>query len=443
MSRRIEVIGFVALGALSILATSTTITSRETGAAQRADGPPAMGQPGTGTPAVTPTFDTSGPLPDLAIRGVGVTLDPAQHCPYPPATLGTIVIVRNIGDAPARSFVVDALGTMHRIMGLAAGEERSMWFDHYRDGSAGETDVVVDVGNLVREHREDNNEFHRRVPVPTLPACYPTWTPTPATGTPPPLPDLASGVTYAWVCACLPCPEQEPYGTVCIRNSGAGSTQYIVRSDILFLHVHEQLETAPIEPGAEVCQRIDSVAVEVVADSGDFIAESNENNNRSVGRPPTYTPPPPCRITPTATSTPPTERPDLVIEYLEPHYTDSTRTCDVPFHPVTSVKVANRGVAAAGHFVVRTEPDGALFGELAGLAPGTGSWLPPRPGWPDAVVIDADNEVAESDETNNRAVMTPPPPPTWAPTCSPTPTASRTATPTATPRRAFVPRAER
>jgi hypothetical protein len=140
----------------------------------------------------------------------------------------------------------------------------------------------------------------------------------------------------------------------------------------------------------------------------------------------------------TATTTPATPEPlpDLVIveadsdrvwEWLCPNYG--------PAHHVIDVRVANQGEGQAGHFIVRGE-DGhptPVPWEVSGLAAGEARWLGLREGGASVLAADADNEVAESNETNNVLTREPTPRATFPPLCSPTPLGSLTPTPLGSP----------
>ena len=127
---------------------------------------------------------------------------------------------------------------------------------------------------------------------------------------------------------------------------------------------------------------------------------------------------------PTPTDVSATALPDLLIAHA---YSDRewNGRCwdDGPHPPVINVRVENRGEGPAGHFLVRGE-DGdptPVPWAVDGLSAGESEWLGLRRGDARVLVVDPDNEVAESDEANNRLERMPTYVMTQPPTCSPTP----------------------
>jgi hypothetical protein len=128
-------------------------------------------------PTATAT-PTRVPQPDLIITDMVMTLETGGACDYPSTALGLRVWFANIGDAPARPFVVEANGAQQTVAeGLDAGATGGLWFSDYQ--YAQENTVIVDATHLINESNETNNRRSEHVPVPTLP---PTCTPT--SGTP-------------------------------------------------------------------------------------------------------------------------------------------------------------------------------------------------------------------------------------------------------------------
>jgi endonuclease I len=125
--------------------------------------------------------------------------------------------------------------------------------------------------------------------------------------------------------------------------------------------------------------------------------------------------------------------PDLVITDILSYRSPGFASCwgPGPHDPVTEVQVKNQGNASAGHFMVRTEPLRDLVWEVSSLTAGEERWLELRPGWASAVIADADNEVVESNEANNRRDIEPTPNETEPPPCTatPSPTAADTVLP--------------
>jgi len=82
----------------------------------------------------------------------------------------------------------------------------------------------------------------------------------------------------------------------------------------------------------------------------------------------------------------------------------------------TDGRVLNDGDAGAGAFIVRSSS--GLTWTVAGLAPGQQQTLEKRRGMSTDLLADADDQVLERDETNNRYFI---PIPTLPVTCTPTP----------------------
>ena len=96
---------------------------------------------------------------------------------------------------------------------------------------------------------------------------------------------------------------------------------------------------------------------------------------------------------------------------------------DGPHESIIDVQVEDRGEGPAGHFAVLGEEGDPtpLPWEVDGLAAGEKKWLGLRRGGARVLIVDPDNNVAESDETNNRVERRPTYMLTQPPTCSPTP----------------------
>jgi hypothetical protein len=138
----------------------------------------------------------------------------------------------------------------------------------------------------------------------------------------------------------------------------------------------------------------------------------------------------PCaqpQATPTDEEGTPEALPDLVVSD-----TFSDRTWDGPrncwpgneLYSVIDVQVQNRGDAPANHFLVRGEESARtpVTWEVQVLAGGEERWLGLQRGAARVVVVDVDDEVRESDESNNRITRAPTYMMTPPPRCTPTPT---------------------
>jgi hypothetical protein len=132
----------------------------------------------TRTPKSTsaPAGSDGGLLPDLAIKGIKIELETGGSCDYSSTQLGIRLLVENVGDADAGSFVVDVNGVQQVIdTGLAAGKSISLWFQGYRRD--GDNRIMLDSALEIGESDEGNNAVSQRLPIPTLP---PPCTPAPA-----------------------------------------------------------------------------------------------------------------------------------------------------------------------------------------------------------------------------------------------------------------------
>ena len=145
------------------------------------------------------TATPGGPLPDLVVRGMQITLETGGACDFTSTTLGVRVFMENVGEGDAGPFVVEVNGDQQTVAaGLAAGMTDSLWFSGFV--YMGENSATVDVTDAVIEEDETNNTLTQFVAVPTLPlpcTATPTQTITP-TPAPPGFPgdvDCSGGVT--------------------------------------------------------------------------------------------------------------------------------------------------------------------------------------------------------------------------------------------------------
>lgn len=123
-----------------------------------------------------------------------------------------------------------------------------------------------------------------------------------------------------------------------------------------------------------------------------------------------------------------TPLPDLLVSEVFSEL-EWNRRCwdDGPHWSIIDVQIENRGEGHAGHFVVLGE-DGhptPVPWEVDSLPAGEKRWLGLRRGGAQVLIVDPDNDVAESDETNNRVERRPTYMLTQPPTCSPTPEPGR------------------
>jgi len=144
-----------------------------------------------------------------------------------------------------------------------------------------------------------------------------------------------------------------------------------------------------------------------------------------------------AQVTPTSSTGTPEVLPDLVVADTRSDRTWEGRwrgECwkgDV-LYSVVDVRIENRGDAPAGHFLVRGEESmqAPVIWDVSGFAAGEDRWLGEQRGAAHIVVVDADDEIRESDESNNRITRAPTFILTAPPTCTPTPAAWPTPTPT-------------
>ena len=137
-------------------------------------------------------------------------------------------------------------------------------------------------------------------------------------------------------------------------------------------------------------------------------------------------------VTETATRGP---LPDLVITYAYVRMQGYSGGCISAYTPlVTEVGVRNQGAGPAGPFTVRADGYGGppIEWRVEGLAAGAEQRLTREASASGNVVVDVNNEVVESDETNNRGFVAIPTAPALC-TTTPTPTATPTGLPVLAP----------
>jgi len=162
---------------------------------------------------------------------------------------------------------------------------------------------------------------------------------------------------------------------------------------------------------------------------------------------PTHTPTPTNTATHTPTSTPsntptPTttpgqggQLPDLLVEEIRIVEEGEPICQSAPYNlpSVAQVTVRNGGAADAGPFVVElNDTRQTVNGGLAAGAAVVLEFASGFSGGENTATADVDNQIAESDESNN-ALTVSIPVPSPIPTCTPTPTGTATNTPTNTP----------
>lgn len=135
--------------------------------------------PGYPSPCPTSTGEPTDPLPDLVVRGLGITLETGGACDYGSTQLGVMAVIGNAGNAGAGSFVVEVNGARQKVIpGLAVQQTIFLWFPGFV--YHGDNVAFVDAECEIEESNEENNLVVRWLPIPTLPpTCTPSATPTP------------------------------------------------------------------------------------------------------------------------------------------------------------------------------------------------------------------------------------------------------------------------
>ncbi|MEL6525830.1 MAG: CARDB domain-containing protein, partial [Chloroflexota bacterium] len=246
---------------------------------------------------------------------------------------------------------------------------------------------------------------------------------------------------------CAPLPNPSPLRlTAIVRNIGtAPAGAFVVRIGETLVAIDGLL------PGTSQVVSSDyysSAAFTAQVDVNDEIDESNEDNNQAQGYILTFTPPSTCTVTPLPDATTVSDAlPDLTLWHLGIDDINLTTNhvvrCFQAYergHVQRSyiVRLSNQSNTPVGPFIVRVIeadyeipgiPANGSYRLIAPVIPFEGSYYDVN-----VVEIDPDNQIHESDETNNlsgplqqRLLYTPVAP------CTHTPTATRTAFPPHTP----------
>lgn len=303
----------------------------------------------------------------------------------------------------------------------------------------------------------------RRIPQVTLtppPTCtvYPMVTPSP-TPTPTPSgipgpPDLTATITLnIGRCEGRDGALLGPYHyRPCIVNQGGTEARGFV-ARFGEGAAAEDVAVPQLDAGGRLCLAERALVSTVIdIDPDNRVAESDETNNRVPVQIPPELPPPACTPGPSPTATP-TPFPLPNLRGWARWWIDLPEGCiptDRPVPPFYSeVTVQNVGGAAAGPFDTVAEPPGAQRWAFEALPAGASYSRGPGLLTFYRAVIDPDNRVVESDESDNDIYVPVPTMPPYCPTATPTPgdgspTPVRTVTPSLTPsvvpgRRLFVP----
>jgi len=358
--------------------------------------------------------------------------------------------VANDGEVAAGPFRIGPPGwTIHD---LPADADRTV--DHHRVASSFSSEI--DPDNDVPEHSETNNTIHflRATAPPTCTAdatVTPSPTPTPI-GTPGP-PDLTATITLNIGRCDNDGALFGPYHyRPCIVNQGGTEARGFVARFGEGAEA-EDVAVPQLDAGGRLCLAERALVSTVIdIDPDNRVAESDETNNRVPVHIPPELPPPACTPGPAPTATPtPITLPNL--RGWARWWIDLPEGCiptDRPVPPFYSeITVQNVGGAAAGPFDTVAEPPGAQRWAFEALSAGASYSRGPSLLTFYRAVIDPDNRVVESDESDNDIYVPVPTMPPYCPTATQTPgdgspTPVRTVTPSLTPsvvpgRRLFVP----
>lgn len=385
-----------------------------------------------------------------------------------------IIKVENGGGTAAGPFLVQDKEMEWLVRGLGPGEALDIYAgDHYPVFP-----LVIDPYDEVMESAEDNNV----ITLPLKTPWTPTWVFVAVQETPAALRNPAGNKLPARVLTQpLPCPTRTPEPSLTpsdkpdrpdlVVSDSSWQARPIVRQGLnclppgqVFRFSLSILNQGTADSGGFVVGmertrwEIQGLAAgasrtldpdlrflpnSVVVDMDNAVEESREDNNTwlppRAGTPtPPLTPPPLCMPTPTPTPVPTERLPDLRLEWLRWRVVVFDRLlCLGPIWRL-DLAIRNDGRSPAGSFVVSTRDfrwsfDGGILAESVRVFP-DGPWN--SVGWP--ILIDALDQVHESNEDNNRVdpdlTLTATPNATQPPICSVTATLTPTSTLTPTRR---------
>jgi len=413
------------LGALAASPATTAMPAQPTGTATLPAGtvPAPRVYCDPPTPGARPTSYGG---PNLVVRGMEIGLVPCETCARGGQWLGVVVEVGNAGTWESGPFLVEVNGAVQAVRGLHTNQYVNLWFPGYQ---IGENVAIVDPVNQVMEVMEPGGEAdntlrgvlatHTR-PMPV------TCTPDPHT-TPTPRPDLAIPSLRIALAPDWECGRPTTLGLhVAVANQGQAAAGPFVVTANNTPRAHGELA-----PGADDVVWFPGYRYmteqEAAVDTANQVYERDETNNVRREMVPIPTPP----LCPTVTPTAPGPLPDLIVSSARWQMAGFNGWCvrqDGPPELLATVK--NIGAGAAGAFTVRTDPARASWRIDGGLAAGASADVREViPNGADYVVVDADDEVAEAEEMNNRLRA---PNPTWTP--PPICTAEPSSTPSVTPK---------
>jgi hypothetical protein len=128
-------------------------------------------------PTVTRTVNVSGSMPDLIVQSMEFASVNGGACDYSASSLALYLVVANVGNADALSFIVTVSDRPTiEVPGLTAGTVTTLT---YSNSESQQVTATVDAEHMVAESDEGNNVLAQFVPVPTPPPpCTATPTPT-------------------------------------------------------------------------------------------------------------------------------------------------------------------------------------------------------------------------------------------------------------------------
>ena len=318
-------------------------------------------------------------LPDLIIETI--TWEPTS--PQKSDTITFTVTIKNQGVSKAGSFRVhfyvdNSFKGYQDVEEIGADATVAKTFDWIARTGSHSIKVIADEVNQVTESDETNNA--KRIAISTLPPDFIietiTWEPESTS--------MGDTVTF----------------TVTIKNQGSGKSDYSYVAYYIDDNYLASDYVNPIDVGASANETFTWTAeagshnIKAVADSENEVAESNETNNEK-------------------TVTFSTTAPDLIIETI----TGSPTSPPIGETVTFTVTIKNQGSGNASPSRVHFYIDDSSRGyqnvqeiDAGATATKTFTWIAQAGSHAIKAVADSENEVAESNETNNEKTVTFPTP---------------------------------
>ncbi|MFC1913652.1 CARDB domain-containing protein [Chloroflexota bacterium] len=306
--------------------------------------------------------------PDLVIE----TITWSPENPSAGDSMTFTVILRNQGndraDYSRLAYYIDGLSRgYHDIEDIEAGSALTSTFTWTAETGSHAIKVVADANNMIVESDESNNRKTLNLPPPDLILQNIAWFPeNPATG---------DAVTF----------------TATIKNQGSGKAdESLIAFYINDSPINHQ-ELPEINPGATVTKtftwtaEVGSYIIRAVADDANNITESSETNNEK-------------KITFA------TAAPDLTVQDITWALENPSNVEDITF----TIIIKNRGNKQAGYFHIAYYTDDVHLAtdhmepmDAGATMTRTFTWAAPKGPHSIRTVVDSDDNVTESDETNN------------------------------------------